>query len=68
VPEEQVLGVKSALHYSTGAERGSDVGFSSMHVPYYQLLVSDVFRVHSDSSKWFRMVRKWSRSSEVIRN
>jgi len=34
----------SALHYSTGAERGLDIGFSSCTAPNYLILVSEYFK------------------------
>ena len=34
----------SALHYSTRAERGSDIGFSLCAVPNYLILMSEYFK------------------------
>ena len=56
--------LNGALHYSTGTERGSDVGFSSCTAPNYLVLVSKYFRCVLWTPRILE-VSEWSGSSEV---
>ena len=58
--------LNSALHYSTGAERGSDMGFSLCAVPtsYFHLSISSALQ----GLQGFQKCWERSGSSEVIWN
>ena len=61
--EYTVKMLNSAVHYSLGTERGSDVGFSSCTVPtsYSCLRISGAFQ----GLQGFQKCQEWSGSLEV---